>query len=63
LIYQQLSRLNGCCWLPVRWAKEKHGLHTVMDSATLSRPLYAIWLQNSDKQGQIHEILKSPILE
>ncbi|STW73715.1 transcriptional regulator HdfR [Klebsiella pneumoniae] len=63
LIYQQLSRLNGCCWLPARWAKEKHGLHTVMDSATLSRPLYAIWLQNSDKQAQIHEILKNPILE
>ncbi|MBX4293778.1 transcriptional regulator HdfR, partial [Mycobacterium tuberculosis] len=30
---------------------------------TLSRPLYAIWLQNSDKQAQIHEILKNPILE
>ncbi|WP_255964867.1 hypothetical protein, partial [Klebsiella pneumoniae] len=22
-------------------------------------PLYAIWLQNSDKQAQIHEILKN----
>jgi hypothetical protein len=34
-------------------------LHTVTDSATLSRPLYAIWLQNSDKQAQIREILKT----
>ncbi|RXY83807.1 transcriptional regulator HdfR, partial [Klebsiella pneumoniae] len=31
--------------------------------ATLSRPLYAIWLQNSDQQAQIHAILKHPILE
>ena len=36
---------------------------TVTDSVTLSRPLYAIWLQNSDKQAHIREILKSSILE
>lgn len=48
LARQQLSALNGCSWLPVNWANEKGGLHTVADSATLSRPLYAIWLQNSE---------------
>ncbi len=63
LAYQQLSTLNGCTWLPVSWAQQKTGLHTVTDSATLSRPLYAIWLQNSDKQAHIREILKSSILE
>ncbi|MDI5166020.1 hypothetical protein MJL22_26385, partial [Salmonella enterica subsp. enterica serovar Montevideo] len=40
-------------WLPVNWVNEKGGLHTVADSATLSRPLYAIWLQNSDKYSLI----------
>jgi hypothetical protein len=62
LAYQQLSALKGCTWLPVLWAQEKKSLHTVTDSATLSRPLYAIWLQNSDKQAQIREILKNSIL-
>ena len=63
LAYQQLSALKGCTWLPVLWAQGKNNLHTVTDSATLSRPLYAIWLQNSDKQAQIREILKHNILE
>jgi hypothetical protein len=49
--------LNGCVGYPSLGAAEKW-LHTV-DSVTLSRPLYAIWLQNSDKQAQIREILKS----
>ncbi|ABV11277.1 TPA: HTH-type transcriptional regulator HdfR [Citrobacter koseri] len=63
LARQQLSALNGCSWLPVGWAKEKGGLHTVADSATLSRPLYAIWLQNSDKHTLIRDLLKTNVLE
>lgn len=63
LARQQLIPLEGCTWLPMNWAKMKGGLHTVSDSATISRPLYAIWLQNSDKQAQIREILKVPALE
>jgi hypothetical protein len=41
----------------------KDGLHVVADSTTLSRPLYAIWLQNSDKQNQIRELLKIQVIE
>lgn len=63
LARQQLSALNGCTWLPTAWAKEKGGLHTVADSATLSRPLYAIWLQNSDKHALIRDLLKTGVLE
>ena len=33
---QQLSLLKGCTWLPVCWADSKPGLHTVLDSTTLS---------------------------
>lgn len=58
IAYQQLVTLNGCSWLPVSWAKEKNDLYVVKESMPLSRPLYAIWLQNSDKQEQIREILK-----
>lgn len=63
LALQQLSALNGCSWLPVNWANEKGGLHTVADSATLSRPLYAIWLQNSDKYSLICDLLKTDVLD
>jgi DNA-binding transcriptional LysR family regulator len=62
LARQQLGPLNGCTWLPMVWAKDKGGLHAVTDSITLSRPLYAIWLQNSDKQTQIRDILKTSVL-
>ncbi|NMF53190.1 HTH-type transcriptional regulator HdfR [Salmonella enterica] len=63
LARQQLSALNDCSWLPVNWANEKGGLHTVADSATLSRPLYAIWLQNSDKYSLICDLLKTDVLD
>lgn len=60
--HQQLLLLNGCTWLPVAWANQKEGLYPVADTATLSRPLYAIWLQNSDKQNQIKELLQIKVL-
>ncbi|EAW2114798.1 HTH-type transcriptional regulator HdfR [Salmonella enterica subsp. enterica] len=63
LARQQLNALNGCSWLPVNWTNEKGGLHTVADSATLSRPLYAIWLQNSDKYSLICDLLKTDVLD
>ena len=63
LARQQLSVLKGFSWLPVSWAKGKSDLHTVTDSTTLSRPLYAVWLQNSDKHGLICDLLRTNILE
>lgn len=59
---KMLPQLNGCTWLPMTWAADKKDLFTVVDSTTLSRPLYAIWLQNSDKQQWIKELLKSPVI-
>ena len=60
---QQLALLKGCTWLPVRWADSQSGLHTVLDSTTLSRPRYAIWLQTSEKQTQIKALLKINIID
>jgi DNA-binding transcriptional LysR family regulator len=60
---QQLATLEGCTWLPVAWAENQADLHTVTDSLTLSRPLYAIWLQNSDKQSHIKDLLKISVME
>ena len=62
LARQQLSVLRGFSWLPVSWAKGKSDLHTVTDSTTLSRPLYAV-LQNSDKHALICDLLRTNILE
>ena len=62
IAHRLLAELNGCTWLPVQWAKGKENLFNVTDSPVLSRPLYAIWLQNSDKQSAIKEILKVPVL-
>lgn len=61
--HQQLPQLNGCTWLPVSWAEQKEKLHPVADTTTLSRPLYAIWLQNSDKQNQIRDLLKIKVID
>ncbi|MEJ8322983.1 HTH-type transcriptional regulator HdfR [Kosakonia sacchari] len=60
---QQLPQLNGCTWLPVTWAEQKEKLYPVADTTTLSRPLYAIWLQNSDKQNQIRDLLKLKVID
>ena len=59
---KMLPQLNGCTWLPTVWAADKKDLFAVADSTTLSRPLYAIWLQNSDKQQWIKQLLKAPII-
>ncbi|UXY10815.1 HTH-type transcriptional regulator HdfR [Kosakonia sp. ML.JS2a] len=61
--HRQLPQLNGCTWLPVLWADQKEGLHQVTDTVMLSRPLYAIWLQNSDKQNQIKDLLKIKVID
>ncbi|WOZ77350.1 HTH-type transcriptional regulator HdfR [Kosakonia sacchari] len=61
--HQQLPQLNGCTWLPVSWAEQKEKLYPVADTTTLSRPLYAIWLQNSDKQNQIRDLLKIKVID
>jgi len=57
-----LQQLSGCSFLPVEWAKEREGIYQVPDTNMLSRPLYAIWLQNSDKQSTIKELLKTPLI-
>lgn len=54
-----IRALNGYAFLPVEWAKNQQGLCQVEETKVLSRPLYAIWLQNSDKQSTIKELIKS----
>ena len=61
LARRQLLPLKGYTWLPITWAQDHGELYPVADGSAISRPLYAIWLQNSDKQAQIHDILKTNV--
>ncbi|NIY49875.1 HTH-type transcriptional regulator HdfR [Cedecea colo] len=62
IVSNLLKELNGCTFLPVAWAKKQEGLWQVAETKILSRPLYAIWLQNSDKQNTIKELLKTSLI-
>jgi len=57
-----LAQLNGYTFLPAEWAKKQEGLSLLVESKMISRPLYAIWLQNSDKQSTIKELLKTTLI-
>lgn len=59
---QLISKLNGYAFLPVEWAQKQASLHPVTDSGVISRPLYAVWLQNTDKQNVIKSLLKTPLI-
>ncbi|WP_058911749.1 HTH-type transcriptional regulator HdfR [Entomohabitans teleogrylli] len=63
LACQLLPSLNGCTWLPVLWAESRKDLVRMQQRPILTRPLYAIWLQNCDKQEQIKMLLKKPLVE
>ncbi|AFJ48853.1 HTH-type transcriptional regulator HdfR [Shimwellia blattae] len=59
LVVNMLSDMNGFAWLPGVWAGRQRDLVQITDGQSISRPLYAIWLLNSDKQSQIKNLLKS----
>ena len=59
---QLIPILNGYAFLPVDWAQKQETIYPVVDSGVLSRPLYAIWLQNTDKQSIIKSLLKTPLI-
>ncbi|MBJ3816262.1 HTH-type transcriptional regulator HdfR [Shimwellia pseudoproteus] len=60
LTVQMFAEMNGFAWLPSHWAVQQPGpLAWVTDGQSITRPLYAIWLLNSDKQSQIKALLKS----
>jgi len=62
IVCSMLKALNGYAFLPVEWAKEQQDVYQMEESKILSRPLYAIWLQNSDKQNTIKELLKTQLI-
>ncbi|MXP66801.1 HTH-type transcriptional regulator HdfR [Pantoea sp. Nvir] len=54
---------SACAFLPDFWKNIYKDLITVPNTPIVVRPLYAVWLQNSDQQASIQQILNFPILE
>ncbi|QCR37948.1 HTH-type transcriptional regulator HdfR [Nissabacter sp. SGAir0207] len=61
LTRQLLESNGGCAFLPSHWARLYPRLEINDDVPTLVRPLYAVWLQNSDQHALIRLLLKSPV--
>lgn len=62
LTRQLLETTGGCAFLPSHWLQTYPNLRIVGDSQPVVRPFYAVWLQNSDQQTMIRQLLKTPIL-
>lgn len=58
IVGKLLQKLNGYAFLPVNWAMNQEELWQVPETKIVSRPVYAIWLRNSDKEFLIKELLK-----
>lgn len=61
LTRQLLETTGGCAFLPRQWEKEYPQLVAVSEIPPIVRPLYAVWLQNSDQQTLIRQLLKIPL--
>ncbi|EPZ7739135.1 HTH-type transcriptional regulator HdfR [Yersinia enterocolitica] len=61
LTRQLLDTTGGCAFLPEHWQKEYPELVVNTDIPPIVRPLYAVWLQNSDQQTLIRQLLKTPM--
>lgn len=61
LTRQLLETTGGCAFLPSQWEKEYPQLLAAAEIPPIVRPLYAVWLQNSDQQPLIRQLLKIPL--
>ncbi|MCG8710889.1 HTH-type transcriptional regulator HdfR [Brenneria sp. 4F2] len=62
LTRQLLSTTGGCAFLPSHWAGHYPQLKVLGETQPVVRPFYAVWLQNSDQQSLIRQLLKTPIV-
>ncbi|MGL6018053.1 MAG: HTH-type transcriptional regulator HdfR [Gibbsiella quercinecans] len=61
LTRQLLETTGGCAFLPDQWENDYPQLAVDADIPAIVRPLYAVWLQNSDHQPLIRQLLKIPL--
>ncbi|PHM74815.1 HTH-type transcriptional regulator HdfR [Xenorhabdus kozodoii] len=56
-----LNSVNATAFLPIHWQEEYPKLVALPNNELIERPLYAVWLQNSDQQALIQHLLKIPV--
>nr|WP_099112764.1 HTH-type transcriptional regulator HdfR [Xenorhabdus sp. PB62.4] len=56
-----LDSVNAATFLPIHWQEKYPKLVASLDNELIERPLYAVWLQNSDQQAFIQQLLKIPV--
>lgn len=61
LTRQLLQTTGACAFLPASWQTEYHDLIPVPETNVVTRPLYAVWLENSDHQAHIRQLIKIPV--
>ncbi|MGO1171071.1 MAG: HTH-type transcriptional regulator HdfR [Serratia liquefaciens] len=61
LTRQLLETTGGCAFLPSQWENDYPQLTAIAEIPAIIRPLYAVWLQNSDQQPLIRQLLKIPL--
>lgn len=61
LTRQLIPTIGGCSFLPSHWEQLYPELQLISDIAPVPRHFYAVWLQNSDQQALIQQLLKTPI--
>lgn len=62
LTRQLLHVTAACAFLPSHWAYCFTDLRPITDVPSVIRPLYAVWLQNSDHHRIIRQLLKTAVL-
>ncbi len=62
LTRQLLHTTGACAFLPDAWKDVYPDLVVIPDTPVVVRPLYAVWLQNSDQQTHIRQLLKFSVI-
>jgi len=62
LTRQLLETTGACAFLPEHWGKKYPQLSVYEDIPPVIRPLYAVWLQSSDQQVLIRQLLKTTLI-
>ncbi|PLK59410.1 transcriptional regulator HdfR [Candidatus Palibaumannia cicadellinicola] len=62
LTRQLLPATGACAFLPSHWVHNWPDLQPISEVPSVIRPLYAVWLQNSDQRPLIRQLLKTPII-
>jgi len=57
-----LPATQACVFLPSHWIESYPELIVIEEVPPLLRPLYAVWLQNSDQRSLIRQLLKTPVI-